>query len=61
LDENPKGAFLIGLEWLELLGPMTNYYYCLDCKKIIVNVNRDYGPICPKCKEKRAGGLGRSA
>lgn len=34
---------------------MANYYYCLGCRKIIVSINRDYGPRCPKCKAKRAG------
>ncbi|MDC8452078.1 MAG: hypothetical protein LV477_04105 [Candidatus Nitrosotalea sp.] len=28
-------------------------YYCLDCKKVIFSKGRDYGPICPTCKQKR--------
>lgn len=28
-------------------------YYCLDCKKVIFSKDRDYGPICPPCKQKR--------
>lgn len=35
---------------------MTNYYYCLGCRKIIVSVNRDYGPRCPECRKKQPQG-----
>ena len=38
--------------WNKIIDQMP-VYYCLDCKKVIFSKDRDYGPICPPCKQKR--------